>query len=517
MKKSLLEKTTFALLLLSVNLGLAQNVGIGTSTPQQKLHVAGVGQTIRVDGLSGVGTRSVYVTPLGDLTFTAGSLAPEWLTLGNGSTVAGTNFIGTTDGIDFVTKTTAIERSRITAAGQFNVNCITPFAGDVFAAYGTGYTGAISATNNSAINGYVNAAAGIGVYGENATGSAMVGLSNVNGIYGQINSTVATGNAVWGDNFGTGVAVRGQATNTAGGIGLIGFTAIQAGVQGQCASTGDAIRGFQTLNGVNAGDAIFGQAVFGGGASFPSSGVFGYNSASSGIGILGAVGPVGIIGLSVGTGGNFSGAKIGMLGFVGLDSTLNGTNTSAGGYFYCNQNAFAYCGARISGTNYKVTGTGTAGTFVRDLKNQYRIMACPEAPEILFQDYGIGKLTNGEAYITIDPILAKNILVDESHPLKIFIQLEDDCNGVYVTEKSQIGFKVKELANGTANAKFAWSLVANRADEKDLNGKIVSFNANNRFVVAPPMETFMRKTPKTNLRIESILNAPETKTFHSQK
>ena len=135
MKTPVFLKLTFATLLLSVHFLTAQNVGIGTSTPQQKVHVAGAGQTIRIDGLSGVGTRSVYVTPLGDLTFSPAALAPEWLTIGNGSTSAATNFIGTTDAVDFITKTTTVERSRITAAGQFNVNNATPFAGDVFAAY----------------------------------------------------------------------------------------------------------------------------------------------------------------------------------------------------------------------------------------------------------------------------------------------------------------------------------------------------------------------------------------------
>ena len=103
------------------------------------------------------------------------------------------------------------------------------------------------------------------------------------------------------------------------------------------------------------------------------------------------------------------------------------------------------------------------------------------------------------------------------HPLKVFIQLEDECNGVYVTEKSATGFKVKELAHGTTNSKFAWSLVANRADEKDLNGNVVSINADNRFVVAPAMEKIMRKPPKSNLKIEKVLETPATKTFHSAK
>lgn len=34
-------------------------------------------------------------------------------------------------------------------------------------------------------------------------------------------------------------------------------------------------------------------------------------------------------------------------------------------------------------------------------------MFAPEAPEVLFQDYGTGKLNNGSAITNIDPVLSK--------------------------------------------------------------------------------------------------------------
>ena len=95
----------------------------------------------------------------------------------------------------------------------------------------------------------------------------------------------------------------------------------------------------------------------------------------------------------------------------------------------------------------------------------------PEAPEVLFEDYGTGRLVDGIAEIKIDPILAKNIHVDSKRPLKVFIQLEGDCNGVFVTNKSKTGFTVKELQNGKSNVDFSWHIVANRADETEANGE----------------------------------------------
>jgi hypothetical protein len=91
-------------------------------------------------------------------------------------------------------------------------------------------------------------------------------------------------------------------------------------------------------------------------------------------------------------------------------------------------------------------------------------MFCPEMPEIFFMDVGQGQLQNGRAYITLDPIFAKNIVVNSQHPLRVIIQLEDECNGVRVTNKSQNGFEVVELHNGTSNARFTYFVIANRAD-----------------------------------------------------
>jgi hypothetical protein len=83
----------------------------------------------------------------------------------------------------------------------------------------------------------------------------------------------------------------------------------------------------------------------------------------------------------------------------------------------------------------------------------------------MLQDFGEGQLVNGKASITIDPVLSKNILVDAKHPLRVFVTLKGDCNGVYVTNETATSFEVEELKGGTSNTKFSWFLSANRADE----------------------------------------------------
>src|SRR5690606_33913380 len=123
----------------------------------------------------------------------------------------------------------------------------------------------------------------------------------------------------------------------------------------------------------------------------------------------------------------------------------------------------------------------------KDLNNDDVVMHCTEAPENLFEDYGIGQLVNGRAHITIDPIFSKNIIVREAHPLKVFVQLEGECNGVYVTNKSEGSFDVVELQGGTSNTPFSYSIVATRADEVYTNAEGVSRTATYtaRFEKAP--------------------------------
>jgi hypothetical protein len=150
-------------------------------------------------------------------------------------------------------------------------------------------------------------------------------------------------------------------------------------------------------------------------------------------------------------------------------------------------------------TTYKIQGNGVVSTLVSDAENKTRVMFAPEAPEVLFEDYGSGQLVNGKAHIAVDPVFSANILVDPSHPLRVFVQIESECKGVYVTNKTDGGFDVVELAGGASNAKFSWHAVGNRADEETGagtpspnqagNGRQVSHYTNLRFPVKTDKQT----------------------------
>jgi hypothetical protein len=40
----------------------------------------------------------------------------------------------------------------------------------------------------------------------------------------------------------------------------------------------------------------------------------------------------------------------------------------------------------------------------------------------------------------------------------INIQLEGDCNGVFISKKTREGFEVRELQKGKSNVSFSWRI-----------------------------------------------------------
>ena len=245
-------------------------------------------------------------------------------------------------------------------------------------------------------------------------------------------------------------------------------------------------------------------------------------TAASGIGVVGVGNNLAgsILTPTTGAGVVGTGTQYGVMGFATTTVNTNGANTgntngaaaSAGGYFEV-QNAgtaqtWTYVGVRDNGgVNRKIIGPGTVNTVVNDLNNKKVALSAPEAPENLFQDFGQSKLVNGRVHVDIDPIFAKNIRVNEKHPLRVFVQLEGDCKGVYVTNKTQFGFDVIELDGGQSNTPFSYSLTANRADEVNPDGSIAHY-ADERFPVAPGPQEKTKQETREALSTR-ILNAIE--------
>ena len=358
--------------------------------------------------------------------------------------------------------TNGTERMRLLSDGRVTVNDNNPFVGNRFTVVG--------ASGDNVINAY--ATSGFGMY----TTSTGAGI----GIWANVNNPGALGLVANNDDLnGSGII----------GTGASGPIAYLPGSGG-------------TFNGPIGGSG-FASTGTGTGLAGAGNGATTVYTLASGSGTGGSGDTTGIYGVAINTsgtrqGGYFSINKSGIVNEIppATDDPVarlagyNGTDYF-GGYFDGNQDNsggsqdYAYVGIRTGGTNYKIIGGGNVSTIVNDQNGNKRVLFATEAPEILFEDYGTGKLVNGTANIDLDPILSNVIHVSNDHPLKVFIQLEGDCNGVYVTNKSAEGFTVKELNQGSSNVTFSWHIVANRADSYDENGSLSSKHVNVRFPVGP--------------------------------
>ncbi|PJB15905.1 MAG: hypothetical protein CO118_01785 [Flavobacteriales bacterium CG_4_9_14_3_um_filter_32_8] len=335
----------------------------------------------------------------------------DWKITGNANTVAGTNFLGTTNAQALNFRTSNLTRFTVANAYQ------------VFAE--NNGTAALPFYSRSADPNTGMYFIGADILGFSTTGVERMRITNI-GQVGVNTPAPAAGDLV-------------SATSAAGKEWAInGYNALAMG-SGVYAQTTNASNTYSAIEGSQSGAAAGGGGVYGIGN------------------VLGTIGKANSITLQA----------------FGVQGDNDGIWAALGGW--------------QSGpwTARKVYGLGTVSTIIDGLNEGEKVtMSAPESPDILFMDFGTGQLNNGIIHVTIDPIFTKNIHVDAEHPIKIFVQLEGECNGVYVANKSASGFDVIELNGGTSNVSFSYSITANRANEvftySDGTTK-VSDNINSRY------------------------------------
>lgn len=418
----------------------------------------------------------------------------SWTITGNAGTTAAANFLGTTDNQSLAVKTNNIERLRVLNNGQVAVNTTAPNATFRFSSY--------SADALSSVVG-MSTSSGNAVYGQNTgTNNAIVGLVSTAGYMGVRGSnTNASGTGVigGGNNLTPNYLVNGSGGAFTGITGVYGNTTSSAGagVHGRNAHiSGVAVLGESTAesSGTSEGTGVRGVTN-----QYAGSGVEGGNYFTNGTGVVGWGNGLAPNIMDTGSGG----------AFTGNTQAIYGINFAAGaGQVLLGQDGFGaqWSVGHWTGAAYrKILGNGTVSTIVDDLDGNKVVMNCPETPENLFMDYGIGKLVNGRAHIQIDPILSKNIIVNEKHPLKVFIQLEGDCNGVYVTNKTATGFDVIELQSGTSSIPFSYNIVATMGDQTVTNaeGKTRVAKYDTRWEKAPEYHTPIQLKKRENKPAET--------------
>ena len=434
----------------------------GAAPGNERMRVQSGGRMVVNNTGVGANTQDVFsVYANGTTNGTTTNTANVGIRAINGYTATGYGVQGVTSGTS--TATFGLIGLATAATGQVNA-----VRGESASRNGRGLVG-IANTSGAAIPSATNAIGGLGQVDGTLSGTA-IGF----GLLGIAATTMTTGDArgVQGQsasNNGTGVlglatstaaggqpvGVYGQASNATGfGMQMLNTNATGTGM----IATGNNIAGTYLING--SGGAIIGSGI----------GLFSYGrTAASGTGVLAVGNNQAAFGTLVnGSGVAATGLSFGVYGVA--NSNANGTPGNparAGGYFESGTTnlAFTYVAAyEGAGVPRKVMGNGTVNTVVTDTDGQYVLLSAPEAPENLFQDHGTASLVDGRAHVALDPILTRNILVDEEHPLRVFIQLRGDCMGVYVTNETAEGFDVVELQGGTSDVSFHWQVVASRAN-----------------------------------------------------
>ncbi len=330
---------------------------------------------------------------------------------------------------------------------------------------GTGAYGYSNATNGYGVYAYNGAAGGTGLWSYGDTGISSIGAVNGINAYGVtygINDTGFVGENAEGAGgiqaLGTGYqGVEG--TGASYGVYAIGndVSGLFGGVYAYDATTGYGVQSASANGeGVNSTGATYGvftttsdpfgfyAGVFG--EDDNSYGVEGYSTSANGGYFSDGNGDYGVVANNANSFGGwfFDAAGDWTRAGDGLDGSAAAFENSTGTYMIVCQ----------GGTGFVTNGTKS--TEVKGNDGKTHLLYCNESPEVMFEDYGEGQLVNGKVHISLDPLFAKNVAINDKHPLRVYIELLGDCNGTYVTNRSASGFDVIELKHATSNKTYQW-------------------------------------------------------------
>jgi hypothetical protein len=335
-----------------------------------------------------------------------------------------------------------------------------------------------------------------------------VGPTGSDGTNGQDGATGATGST--GTTGNTGASGPTGATGSIGPTGMQGAQGMQ-GAPGGMGATGATGPG--TFNGTAGYITRFTGATSGGNSAiYQSASNIGIGTTSPGnaLSVTASNFPVAAVASSTGSGVGVVMTQITNAGGNGLlqvylnywdgSNLLDGEdNQGNSGWFFGNvvgsdgrpARGSAGTGEGVQqGVHYALVGSGVVATTVPDPTDptaaHQLVVHAPTTPEAYMMDFGEGQLVRGFAHVELDPKLVGNIAVDAAHPLRVFIQTEDDAEspGVVVQHKTSHGFDVVERMHGHSSFPFQWQIISNRADEL-LPGGVVARQSGLRFESAP--------------------------------
>jgi hypothetical protein len=109
--------------------------------------------------------------------------------------------------------------------------------------------------------------------------------------------------------------------------------------------------------------------------------------------------------------------------------------------------------------NLSCSGTKNAVVPLDGGKRSVALSAI-ESPQNWFEDTGAAELVNGTAVVTLDSDFIQT--VNSEMDYKVFPVPNEDCKGLYVTNKTAKSFEVRELGGGTSSIRFDYRIMALR-------------------------------------------------------
>ena len=465
-----------------------------------------------------------------------GSGGTGWDILGNTGTTAGTNFVGTTDGIGLAFKTNNNEWMRLQTTGELTIGATTSTGSKLDVHQTSGVAGRFTTYGS---NNYIQLRRTQGTQGTPTSVTAngtLLGRIDAEGY----NSTVPSFNTSSTIKFEMDAAST-SATDMPGRIvfmtipdnSVTGFPiermrirnngTIQIG-DSAAVPTGSSAKKLWVINSAGAGTGytsdLSAGAIYGsGGSNSYNFGVIGYNNLlASGLnyavrsgGVLGSI-PLGTTWGSLAYfsnsstlyGGYFTSAiPAPGTGFM-PNATLQGIGTGAIGDLMGSWSRGELFGSTSMGDMYASYNLGneyTSGVSADIVTNNNQRMPAYSVTSNEVKVYGNGKakLVNGVCKVTFDKSF-QNLISLQENPT-ITVSALGECEGIFIVSFDKDGFTVKEFHNGQSNVEFTWIAVAKRVDadkvsklpeaikdkDFDVNMKGVMFNENIKDKSAKPI------------------------------
>jgi len=458
-------------------------------------HVGVLGTSYEYSGVQGISTTSYGVQ---------GSSTSNTAVLGTSSSGTGVSGLSTTNsGVAGYTPGSTYNTAGVNGkAGAVSgiTQVVAGVWGDSYQQVGVEGTSNQSvgvygqSTGFNGVQGISNTA--IGVSGVSTSGTGMAGSSNTGaGMVGYTAGSVL--------NTGGVIGIAGPRTNFSGISGIWGDAANHVGVQG----TSNIYTGVQgssvSAPGVQ-GNSTSGNGVHGVSAS--TSGIFGETSSTSGqdaalygyshnnaTGVYGFSSQIGMHGVSGGNSGTGGLSSVfvngppavwgdtGGGGYAVAGTTDNGIagefiNTSASqeamyvGNFYHGNSTVATLTGEAGGCTFFGNGDvlceGTISSALK-LKGEDRSVKTysVQSTENWYEDAGSSQLVDGAAHVQLEATFGGT--VNTAVEYHVFLTPGGDSEGLYVTDKTALGFEVHEQHGGHSNIAFDYRIMAKRAGHEN--------------------------------------------------